>query len=313
MANYFLDALNNKVDTIQKYLRYGNVNIIDDNGKSLLHYAARGNAMEVSKLLLDNYINPNITDNNGETALFEAVLRGEIGLVKLLLRNKADINILNNNGESLFFKAINRGNDVMLDLLRDNEKIDFSLLNQNDENVLFYALKAQKNTLFKEIATADLLKQKDYHKRNLVMVAIMYNNEELFDYLYHDEVNLYEADNDNMNLLFYAARYGTSYICNTLLKRNPIIAGKDKNGLTIFDYAKQNDNYVYEIFDNYAHKTAYMDYQRIYPYHVAVISRNYDLLNYVMPNIKKEDADGISIERLIELINDPVINKLFNK
>ena len=79
MENIFLAALKNDTLTLKEYLKFGDVNITDDTNSSLLHYAARGNALEVANLLLDNYINLNIVNSSGETPLFEAINRGELG------------------------------------------------------------------------------------------------------------------------------------------------------------------------------------------------------------------------------------------
>ena len=115
--NCFQAALSNNTIEVLNYLRDGNVNICDSNGASLLHYAARGNAMEVANILIHNYININICDSNGETAIFEVVRTAKLGFIKLLLRYHANINIVNNFGESLLFRAIIKGNQDVIDLL----------------------------------------------------------------------------------------------------------------------------------------------------------------------------------------------------
>ena len=72
MKNIFEAALHNDTSVIKEYLKFGNVNICDESHSSLLHYAARGNSIDVANLLLDNYININIINDKGETPLFEA-------------------------------------------------------------------------------------------------------------------------------------------------------------------------------------------------------------------------------------------------
>ena len=84
MDKIFEAALNNDTKVIKEYLKFGNVNICDCQGLSLLHYAAMGNSIEVANLLIDNYINLNIKSNKGETPLLMAVNKGELGFVKLL-------------------------------------------------------------------------------------------------------------------------------------------------------------------------------------------------------------------------------------
>lgn len=309
----FNSALLNDVSKVKEFLQFGNVNICDQNNNSLLHYAAKGNAMEVANLLIDNYINLNICNNEGETALFEAVKRNQIGFVKLLLRNNANLNIVNKNKECLFFIAIKKGNQVLIDLLNDYEDIDYKLVNNDEENILFYALKAYNNQLFIKIANKykELIKQKNYFNTSLIMLAAKLNNEEIFDYLFNDETNLYECDKDNNNLIFIAARYSSYHICKKIIDRKPIIEGKNKYSEDIFDLLKLNSNCSSDLFNNYQLSTEYKQYLRRYPFHVAIITRNYDLLDYCFDNLKKEDAYGISLISLIRLLNDKNMNQFF--
>ena len=50
MENLFLAALNNDTTVIREYLKFGDVNIVDNTHSSLLHYAARGNSLEVANV-----------------------------------------------------------------------------------------------------------------------------------------------------------------------------------------------------------------------------------------------------------------------
>ena len=65
------------------------------------------------------------------------------------------------------------------------------------------------------------------------------------------------------------------------------------------------------LLENYKDTYEYKLYKRTYPFHVAIIERNYDLLEYGNPDIKKKDALGISIEDYINYVNDPITLKLF--
>lgn len=313
MNDLFLAALNNDTTVIREYLKFGDVNVVDDNHSSLLHYAARGNSIEVANLLLDNYINLNIINNRGETPLFEAVSRGQLGFCKVLCRYNADSSIVNKSNESIYFKAILKGRLDILELLEDTLKIDYELVNDNSENALFYALKAYNNDLFFRLASEypKLLKTRNFNNVNLLMLAIKYDNLEVVDYLLEKFDNYYECDFDHNNILFYAARYGSCDIMKRLLKTNPIIAGKNKDGEDIFAVSSYNIHPTKILLENYKDSYEYKLYSKTYPFHIAVISRNYDLLEYGNPDINKKDANGISILEYINLVNDPIIYKLF--
>ena len=313
MENIFIAALHNDTTVIREYLKFGDVNVVDANHSSLLHYAARGNSIEVANLLLDNYINLNIVNNRGETPLFEAVSRGELGFCKVLCRYHADTTIINMSNESIYFKAIMKGRMDILELLEDTLKINYEFVNDNKENALFYALKAYNNDLFFRLAQSypKLIKTRNFHNVNLLMLAIKLDNIEVVDYLLEKFDNYYECDFDNNNILFYAARYGSCDILKKLLKKNPIIAGKNKDGDDIFTLASYNNHPTKFILDNYKDSYEYKLYSKTYPFHIAIVSRNYDLLEYGMPDIKKRDTKGISILDLIKMIDDVNINKIF--
>lgn len=309
----FQAALNNDTITIREYLKFGDVNTVDNTGSSLLHYAARGNSIEVANLLLDNYINLNIVNSKGETPLFEAVSRGELGFCKVLCRYNADTKAINISGQTVYFKAILKGRIDILELLEDYLRIDYEFVNNNYENVLFYALKAYNNKLFIKLANTypNLIKQRNYNNQSLLMLAIKYNNIEIFDYLFDKFNNLYESDVENNNIIFYAAKYAESYIMKKILDKNPIIAGKNKNNETIYDLCSYNPHPVNILLDNYNNSYEYKLYKKSYPFHIAIIDRNYDLLDYGNPDIKKRDAHGISILDYINMVDDSIIYKLF--
>ena len=65
----------------------------DDNGWTVLHWAAQRGHMEICLILLrDHAAQINETDNGGYTALHCVAWNGHVGICRLLLDNGADIN-----------------------------------------------------------------------------------------------------------------------------------------------------------------------------------------------------------------------------
>ena len=64
----------------------GDVNAVDEHGRSLLFYAARYDQTDSVKQLLEAGCNPNITDNYGKTPLHEAIEKGCLDVAKVLLK-----------------------------------------------------------------------------------------------------------------------------------------------------------------------------------------------------------------------------------
>ncbi len=313
MKKIFQAALENDTLAVKEYLKFGDVNITDKYNSSLLHYAARGNALEVANLLLDNYINLNIVNDKGETPLFEAISRGELGFCKLLCRYHADSNIVNNFGETVYFKAIIKGECEILELIEDFLEINYLFVNSNGENALFYALKAYNNALFLRLANdyPQLLNQRNHANINLLMLALKYDNEEICNYLLDKFDNYYECDYFNNNVIFYAARYTSIDIMRKILAKKVIIEGKNKDDETIFDLANLNPHLSLMIIENYYESYEYRLYKKTYPFHVAVIKRDYDLLEYCNVELNKKDTNGVSLLNYIEMVNDIEIYKIF--
>ena len=82
-------------------LKYINVNVKDENGKTLLMLAAEYKKINILDILLEYGANINAIDNYGETALFYAAKNNKLENVKFLVRNNANINIMNNRGKSV--------------------------------------------------------------------------------------------------------------------------------------------------------------------------------------------------------------------
>ena len=73
---------------------------IDENGNSILHYAASRNITKVVKKLLTRKLEPNKKNSIGETPLHFAAFSNQKGVVELLLTEDADPTIMNDKGET---------------------------------------------------------------------------------------------------------------------------------------------------------------------------------------------------------------------
>lgn len=69
------------------------VDLVDQDGHSLLHWAALGGNADVCQILIENKINPNVQDYAGRTPLQCAAYGGYINCMAVLMENNADPNI----------------------------------------------------------------------------------------------------------------------------------------------------------------------------------------------------------------------------
>ena len=91
-------VLNDVQDTISLYVRRGgNVNVVDNNGRSLLMLAASRGYSGICKLLIDAGANLNVTDNQGHDALAIAVNNGYTEVVEMLHEYLAHFEVTSTN------------------------------------------------------------------------------------------------------------------------------------------------------------------------------------------------------------------------
>ena len=64
----------------------GDVNAVDEQGRSLLFYAAKYDQIETIKQLLQAGCDPNLKDNFGKTPLHAAIERGSMEVAKVLIK-----------------------------------------------------------------------------------------------------------------------------------------------------------------------------------------------------------------------------------
>lgn len=76
-----------------------NVNIVDKEGDSVLHYAAFGNQPEIMRILLQHGANINVLNASHCTALHISAHKKPPNCVRVLLEFNADVNLQDSYGE----------------------------------------------------------------------------------------------------------------------------------------------------------------------------------------------------------------------
>lgn len=86
-------------------LSVNDLNKLDDNGLSVLHWAADRGCADVLETLLVHGSDVNIKDSDGQTPLHYAVSCGHIDCIKILLNHGANVNLKDNSGDDVFSLA----------------------------------------------------------------------------------------------------------------------------------------------------------------------------------------------------------------
>jgi len=96
-----------------------NVDAVNNDGDTALHYAAKRGDTDLAAFLMDRGAKADVLDKDGDTPLHWASQRGDRPMAKLLCERGADVNMLNEAAESPLTSADDRGDVKMTKLLLD--------------------------------------------------------------------------------------------------------------------------------------------------------------------------------------------------
>ena len=248
------------------------VNVKDDRGCSLLHYASEGGYKEVAELLIAHGAAIDAKEINGNTPLHYAARNGKADVAELLLSKGADINAQNKDGfTSLHWTARNNHKTVLELLLAAGAKPD--IRENRGMTVLVMSIWWMKDlgaarllidkgadmsarvegSWVTPIAVAaqyglrdivDLLIDKgavvDEKNRVLVRMAVANGLERLFKIVSEKGADLNVATNTGGSMLHFAGEGGSPEIIKILLDKGFKLDEADRYGWTPLHYAAYN-------------------------------------------------------------------------
>ncbi|XP_050505818.1 uncharacterized protein LOC126884080 isoform X1 [Diabrotica virgifera virgifera] len=110
-----LNDLDQQTESLLLKNKYLNLSAVDNDGASVIHRAASGNAVDILIYLINKYkLNPKLVDKYGNTPLHEAGSYNSLEAFTFLLETaQLDVNDCNNNGNSVLYSAAG-GNAVKI-------------------------------------------------------------------------------------------------------------------------------------------------------------------------------------------------------
>ena len=304
------DAIfSNNIRALRDYLETGDVNIVNERGMSLLHYAIVFNNTEMFDLLIDNYINVNIQDNHGDTPAHICVVNNKLGFLKSLIRHKADLSLRNNDGETPLFKACTLGRESMVYLLLETDVLN---LYEEDKlgETLFMGLIRSRNL---ELLNKLILDDKIVDKKNIfgeapLHIAAKSGDYNVCKYLLDNNAFVNIKNNSKETPLFYAVRGQNKEVIALLLEYGAILDCRSTFGDTIHNMVPTYDLQSYineksELYKNYL-------YSVNYPLHYSIIieSERLVLAHLGLRNNNRRDGRGYTpLDLAIKIGNDRII------
>lgn len=187
----FKKLLHNKppeVKIIEQALKNDiDINFVDEEEDTLLHYTIKKNLTTCSKLLIEQGIDMDVKDKNEHTPIYlaiekgndivvqhilsknkininqlndsrtllqDAILQGERSIVNMLLKTDINKNHLDNKGRNILFDAISNGNEKLIDTIVNIEGLDLNILDEDNRTILH-----QKNIIEDDQLAIKLIKK----------------------------------------------------------------------------------------------------------------------------------------------------------
>ena len=224
------------------------ININDNYGKNICHYAVLNKNLDYIKYFKNKGANIDERANNGVTPLMIACHNNpDIEFIDYLIENGASIHKCDSQGNNALFWAMGNSNlDIVKHLI--DLGADVHINNKNGENILMEALKngADIEKIKYIISLGIDIKEKNNQEFPTTYYAARYNPHlDVLEYLVDNGVDINFKTDKNENLAFFAADNKNAQIIYYLIKKGLDVNCRSLDGLTpILEAARSSNFYV---------------------------------------------------------------------
>ncbi len=314
MMNAFDSVYANNIPSLKAYLEHGDINVINERGMSLLHYAIIFNNVEVFDLLLENYININIVDSHGDTPAHYCVINNRMGFLKTLIRHNCDLSIKNADGHTPLYKACSLGRENMVSLFLESQKFDIMETDLKEETVFMALVRSRNLSLLNRLEVNDtIVNTPNYIGETPLHIASKAGDLQVISYLLEHHAFVNAKNKTGETPLFYAVMTQNRDVISILMKAGAVLDCKSTFGDTIYNLIPTYElsSYINEKSEEFKN---YM-YHSTYPLHYAIIIENVELVKKyaVIRNIQHTDNFGYTPLDLANRIHNERILKILKE
>ncbi|KAF7507921.1 hypothetical protein GJ744_009955 [Endocarpon pusillum] len=223
-----------------------NTNVTDEDGQTLLLWAANKGYEEVVKVLLDSpRVDPDSQDNMGRTPLWWAITNGHKAVVKVLLNStRVNANQQDSMERTPLWWAIDKGYEEVVKVLLDSPRVDPDVQDNMERTPLWWAIMNGHKAVVKVLLNSTRVNanQQDSMERTPLWWAINKGHEEVVKVLLDSpRVDPDVQDNMERTPLWWAVEQEHESIIKVLLDSDRVDAdAKDANGQTPLSWAAEN-------------------------------------------------------------------------
>lgn len=237
---FFWAAALDELEMLKLFEKYNpDFNTVDNNGSTVLFYTGEHETIDY---LLKNGTDINKKNKSGRTPLIQHSLAYENqDLVKFLIEKGADINAQDNEGLTTLMFAVKTDTVKIIDICLSS-KADINIKDNEGKTALFHTISsfgilekvnAMTENMFGDYAKTDYVKNHMSQKKmEETDTAIR-----LIKLLADNGADINAQDNIGNTLLMYAIELRNEPLINEILKLNPDVNIKNKEGKTANDIA----------------------------------------------------------------------------
>ena len=298
----------NNIQALREYLETNDVNVINQRGMSLLHYAIIFNSTEMFDILIDSYININIQDSFGDTPMHTAIVNNKLGFLKSLIRHGANPTIKNNDGQTPLYKACMLGREAMVYLLLESQSLNLYECDSKHETIFMALIRSRSMELLEKLALDDrIVDVKNCFGEAPLHIAAKNGDIRVCSYLIKQHAFVNIKNNSKETPLFYAVRNEHREVIELLLANGALLDCKSSFGDTVYNMVPTYDLQSFINEKSERHRT-YL-YSSNFPLHYAILIESLPLIRSSLSirNINRRDSFGYTpLELAIKLENSEI-------
>jgi ankyrin repeat protein len=265
--NDIKSVINNDIKSVKSL----NINIVDDQGKSLLHIAAEHGHLELFKYFISQGLNIKYKDNNKNNALYYACIGGNEEIINSILdieptigrkTNNSLLQILyTNRSMETIYKLISsginiNGTDILNSACKNNdfEFVKYLVFNGADIQLI-------NQTNLQNVQIIDYVYRRGYHMNivDMFSFALSKRNNQIIHYMVYDDTSKPNIDKiadlcrgssilDDSDKMSYLVRILGSYNTNLLFSKIDVSKDiRDKINMQNTKTECKKSNYISEL------------------------------------------------------------------
>lgn len=306
--HFFLAAQQDNLPFIlENYSRYtADIQARSLNGRNLLHFAAKGDALEVFKFALSQHLNIEYEDFEGQTPLSIAVDCGSVQVLTYLF-DENKLTWLDINSKKLLHNAAENGRLSIVKLFVEHNA-NVNELDANKRSALhFAAFRGHLDVvsfLIEHLAELDAL---TIDKGSSLHAAASGGHLEVVRFLLQHHANVNACTQNNWTPLHYAAEQGHYPVVKLLIQYDAKVDALTRHHMSPLHYAAQKGHYsIVELLINHSALINVANNDDLLPLHLAAENGHSNIIKLLLA--KMESLDSFSPKIKITALHVAAIN-----